>query len=178
MSGIFFLFDGRQLDEAGQAALTGNADGHSVAAEGVARQELGQRLAGQLIGVGVGLAEDFRMFDVIEGGGRDGAVDDFEANGLEGALTEIDAPDAGRRRLAEAENEEAGLRGDAGFGLGLLLGLGGRLGLDGGFGRPLGGLAAGLTRFSTVGLAGLPGDALAFGSTGPESTSSGAASSS
>ena len=38
--------------------------------------------------------------------------------------------------------------------------------------------AAGLTRFSAAGLAGLPGDALAFGSTGPESTSSGAASSS
>ena len=38
--GDLLLFDGRQLDEAGQAALAGHADGDDVAAEGVARQEL------------------------------------------------------------------------------------------------------------------------------------------
>ena len=62
--------------------------------EGVARQELLERLAGQLIGVGVGLAEDLGMLDVVEGGGDDLAVDFLEADGLEGALAEIDAPNA------------------------------------------------------------------------------------
>ena len=67
--GDLLFFDRRQLDEAGQAALAGDADGHDVAAEVVARQELLEGLAGQLIGVGVGLAEDLGMLDVIEGGG-------------------------------------------------------------------------------------------------------------
>ena len=37
------------------------------------------------------------MFDVVEGGGGGLAVDDFDAQGLEGALPEVDAPDAGLR---------------------------------------------------------------------------------
>ncbi len=93
--GDLLFLDGRQLDETGQTALTGHADGHDVAAEGVARQELVERLAGQLVGVGVGLAEDFGMLDVIEGGGDELSVDHFKADGLEAALPEIDAPDAG-----------------------------------------------------------------------------------
>ena len=35
------------------------------------------------------------MFDIIEGGRRDHAVDLFEPEGFEGALTNVDAPDAG-----------------------------------------------------------------------------------
>ena len=68
--GDLLFLDGRQLDEAGQAALAGHADGDHVALEGVARQELLQGLAGQLVGVGVGLAEDLGVLDVVEGGGR------------------------------------------------------------------------------------------------------------
>ncbi len=117
--GDLLFLDRRQLDEAGQAALAGHADGDLVAAEVVARQELFQRLAGQLVGVGVGLAEDLGMLDVVEGGGGDFAVDQFQADGLEGALAEIDAPDAGRGRLAEVEEGAARLGRDAGFGLGL-----------------------------------------------------------
>ena len=67
--GDLLFLDRRQLDEAGQAALAGDADGDQVALERVAREELLERLAGELIGVGVGLAEDLGMLDVVEGGG-------------------------------------------------------------------------------------------------------------
>ena len=88
------LFDGRQLDEAGQTALSGDGDGDDVAADLVARQELLQRLAGELIGVRVGLAEDLGMLDEIEGGGGDHALILGEADGLEAALAQVDAPHA------------------------------------------------------------------------------------
>ena len=48
-----------------------------------------------LFGLGVGLAEDLGVLDVIEGGGGDLAVDLLEAEGFEAALAEVDAPDAG-----------------------------------------------------------------------------------
>ena len=58
------------------------------------REELVQRLAGQLVGVGVGLAEDFGMFDIVEGGGDELSINFLEADGLQAALAEVDAPDA------------------------------------------------------------------------------------
>ena len=70
--GDLLLFDRRQLDEAGQAGLAGDADGDLVALDRVAREELLQRLAGELVGVGVGLGEDLGVLDVVEGGGGDG----------------------------------------------------------------------------------------------------------
>ena len=65
------FFDGRELDEAGQAALPGHAEDDGVAADGVALEKLVQRLARQLIGVGIGLAEDLGVLDVVEVGGDD-----------------------------------------------------------------------------------------------------------
>src|SRR5262249_20339538 len=53
-----------------------------------------QGLARQLVGVGVGLAEDLGVLDVVEGGGRDLAVDQFHAQSLEGTLTDVNAPNA------------------------------------------------------------------------------------
>ena len=92
--GDFLFLDRRQLDEACQAALTGYADRYHVAAEGIARQEFFQGLAHQLVGIGIGLAQDLRMLDVIEGGGRRLTVDIHEANGLESTLTHVNAPNA------------------------------------------------------------------------------------
>jgi len=88
------LFDRRQLDEAGQAGLAGDGHGDDVALGGVALEELLEGLAGELVGVGVGLGEDLGVFDVFERGCRDDAVDLFEPKGLQGTLTNVDAPDA------------------------------------------------------------------------------------
>src|SRR5262249_9399072 len=89
------LLDRRQFDEACQAALAGNADGDQVPLEAVPRQELLQGLAGQLVGVGVRLTQNLGMLNVVEGGGRDLAVDIFHAEGLQGTLAEIDPPHTG-----------------------------------------------------------------------------------
>ncbi len=70
MSAIFFSSTGGSLTKRARPLWPGHADGDHVALDAVAREELLQRLAGQLIGVGVGLAEDLRVLDVIEGGGR------------------------------------------------------------------------------------------------------------
>ena len=186
MSGIFFSSTGGSLTKRARPLWPGTLMA-TVSPRRVLRdRNLCQRLAGQLVGVGVGLAEDLGMLDVVEGGGGDLAVDDFEADGLEGALAEIDAPDAGRRRLAEVEEGAAGLGRDAGFGLGFLL-LGrrprsgrrrrrrlGRLSSAAGLSRrrlrPASAgdaLAvaspAGLMRLSAAGLAGLAGRRLGFG---------------
>src|SRR5579871_939312 len=96
--GDLLFLDGRQLDEAGQAALSRDADGHDVAAQVVARQELIKGFPRELIGVGIGLAEDFGMFDVIEGGGDDFAVNFLQADRLQAALAQVDAPNADRLR--------------------------------------------------------------------------------
>ena len=89
------LFDRRQLDKARQARLAGHAHGDLVALGRVAREELFQCFAGQFIRVGVRLREDLRMLDVVEGGGRDFAVDYLQANCFQCTLSDIDAPDAG-----------------------------------------------------------------------------------
>src|SRR5208282_4756124 len=92
---LFFL-DGRQLDEACQTALARNANGDDVRADVVARQELFHRLARELVGVGIGLAEDLGVLDVIEGGSGNLAADVFQTNGFESALPQVNAPNAGR----------------------------------------------------------------------------------
>ncbi len=82
MSAILLLLDGRQLDEAGQAALPGYGDDDHVAADLVARQELLERLARELVGVGIGLAEDLGMLNVVEVRRRDLAIGQLETDSL------------------------------------------------------------------------------------------------
>ena len=69
MSAIFFSSTGGSLTKRARPLWPGDADGDDVALDGVAREELLQRLAGELVGVGVGLGEDLRVLDVVEGGG-------------------------------------------------------------------------------------------------------------
>ena len=65
-----------------------------VALEVVAGEELLQRLAGELVGVGVGLGEDLGVLDEVEGGGRDDVVDQFQPEGFDGTLAYVNPPDA------------------------------------------------------------------------------------
>ena len=94
MSGIFFDSTGGKLDEPCQTALAGNGNRYLVAAYLVARQEELERLAHQLGRVGIGLAEDFWILDVVEGIGRDRIVlfAGDAAQRLERALANIDPP--------------------------------------------------------------------------------------
>src|SRR5436305_1438149 len=55
-----------QLDKAGQAALPGNGDRYSLARQIVARNELLQRLADQLVTIGFRLRENLGVLDIIE----------------------------------------------------------------------------------------------------------------
>ena len=72
------LFDRRQFHEPCQTALAGNADADDVVLQLIAREELIECLAGECVGVGVGLRENLRVFDVIERGGRRHAVDNLQ----------------------------------------------------------------------------------------------------
>src|SRR5262249_14780827 len=89
-----FLFDRGQLDEPGQARLAGDAHGHEVALGRVPGEELLQGLAGEFVRVRVRLRKDLRVLDVVERRGRHGPVDHLETTALDGALTDVDAPDA------------------------------------------------------------------------------------
>src|SRR5262249_8256579 len=95
--GDLLFFDRRELDEAGQTALAGDADHDRIAFEIIAREELFESLARQLIRVRVRLTENLRMFDVVEGGGGDLPVHVLQANGFQSALTQVNAPNAGSR---------------------------------------------------------------------------------
>src|SRR5579884_1185001 len=105
--GDFLFLNGRQLDEASQTALSGNADRHNIAAQVIARQEFVERFPGELIGVRVGLAEDFRMFHVIESGGDELSVNFLEADRLEAALAQVNAPNADRLNCHNVESPAA-----------------------------------------------------------------------
>ena len=93
--GNLLALDRRQLDEPRQAALAGNRDRHAVARHVVARDELLERFADQLVAIGFGLRENLRIFDVVEG------LDDHPlvvllvrtaAQRFQRALANIDAP--------------------------------------------------------------------------------------
>ena len=71
MSGIFFDSTGGSLMNRARPLWPETRDRHPVAADRVAREELLQRLAHQLGRIGVGLAENLGVFDVVEGVGRD-----------------------------------------------------------------------------------------------------------
>ena len=58
--------DRRQLDESRQARLARNRNRHPIAQHGIARKELFQRVAYQFVRIGPGLAQDFRILDVVE----------------------------------------------------------------------------------------------------------------
>jgi len=58
----------------------------------VPRQERVEGLAGELVRIGVGLGEDFRVLDVVECRCRQDAVNKFEPQGFEGTLTDVDTP--------------------------------------------------------------------------------------
>ena len=65
------LLDRRQLDELDQARLARHGDRDLAALQVVAVEERRQRLADELVGVGVGLAEDLGVFDEVERLGDD-----------------------------------------------------------------------------------------------------------
>ena len=96
MSAIFFSSTGGSLTNRARPLWPATLMATMSLPELVARQELLQRLAGELVRVGVGLGEDLRVLDVVEGGGGGLAVDEFQPQGLEGTLADVDAPDAGR----------------------------------------------------------------------------------
>ena len=89
-----FHVDGRRLKESRQTVLAGNRDRHPVAADLIASQKLCQRLADQLLGIRIGLAQNLRVFDVVERRRHQHAVLRvvLTAHGLERTVTDIDAP--------------------------------------------------------------------------------------
>ncbi len=92
--GNFLRFDRRQLDKPRQPVLTGRRNRNAVAFDLVARKKLLQRLGNQLGRFGLGLAEDFGVFDIIERIGRN-AARFFAANttqGFDAALANVNAP--------------------------------------------------------------------------------------
>ena len=94
MSGIFFDFDRRQLDEPRQARLARHRHRHPIAQHRVPRQKLLQGLADQLGRVGAGLAENLGILDVVEGLGDDllGVFVGAASQRLQSALTDVDSP--------------------------------------------------------------------------------------
>ena len=60
------LLDRGQLDELDQPSLTRNCDGNLASLDVVAIGEGRERLANQLLGVGIRLAEDLGVFDEVE----------------------------------------------------------------------------------------------------------------
>jgi hypothetical protein len=94
ISGNRLGVDGRRFEEARQAALARDGHRHAVAAGFVSRKEGRQRVLHQLVAVGVGLAEQLGILDVIEGlrDERLTVIVERAAQRLERALTDIDAP--------------------------------------------------------------------------------------
>jgi hypothetical protein len=58
----------------------------------VALKELGECFPHQLVAVSIGLAQNFRVLDVIEVCGDDRAIAFFQTNGFQTALAKIDPP--------------------------------------------------------------------------------------
>ena len=76
-------------------AWPGTRDRHLAALQVVPLQERLQRLADQLLGVGVGLAEDLGIFDEVEGLGRHlvGSLARHQLQRLQRGLADIERPD-------------------------------------------------------------------------------------
>ncbi len=119
--GDALLVDRRQLDELHQPRLARDADGDPGAGHLVPAQEGGERLAHQFFRVGVGLAENLGVFDVVErlGQERFGVLAGRELQGLECGLSNVDGPDGLDLRHANqsperidtwAEEDETGNR--------------------------------------------------------------------
>src|SRR5262249_6730053 len=92
--GYPLLLDRRQLDELDQAGLTRNGNGHLASLQLVSFQEGLEGLADELIGIGVGLAEDLGVLDVVERLGADliRALAGDQLECLECGLTNIEGP--------------------------------------------------------------------------------------
>ena len=87
-----FFFNRRQLHKPHQAALARHGYGQMVALPAVSLQESFQRLTDERILVSIGLTKDFGMFDVIEVGGNYLAIALFQADRLQAALPQVQAP--------------------------------------------------------------------------------------
>ena len=95
MSGIRFFSTGGSLMNLTSPAWPGTRDGDLAALQVVAVEEGRQRLADQLLGVGVGLAEDLGVLDEVERLGHDlvGRLARDELQRLEGGLADVERPD-------------------------------------------------------------------------------------
>ena len=93
--GDALLLDRRQLDELDQSGLAGHRDRDLASLDVVAVGERGQRLANQLVGIGVGLAQDLGVFDEVERLGHDlvRIRSGHQLEGLECGLADVDRPD-------------------------------------------------------------------------------------
>ena len=93
--GDSLLLDRRQLDELHQARLAGNGDRHLAPFQVVPFEERLQGLANELLGVGVGLAENLGVFDEVERLGHDlvGGLARCQLQGLERGLADVEGPD-------------------------------------------------------------------------------------
>ena len=77
-----------------ESEALGNFVAQELLSQGAQQLLNPQRLPHELIGVGVGLAENLRMLDVIEVTGRHLPIGFHQANGLQSALADVDPPDA------------------------------------------------------------------------------------
>ncbi len=96
ISAIFFSSTGGSLTNRARPDWPAMPMATSSLLDAVAREELLERLADEGVRVGVGLGEDLGVLDVVERGGGGLPVDQFEAQRLEGALADVDAPNAFR----------------------------------------------------------------------------------
>jgi hypothetical protein len=90
----FLHFHGRRFEELGQTALAGNADGNPVLARFVAIQELLHRFGDQQIGLCLGLAQQFRIFNIFVRLGNNVRPIKSTSQCLESALTDFNSPNA------------------------------------------------------------------------------------
>ncbi len=82
----------RQLDEPGEARLPAHADRDAAALDAVPLHEIGQRCLDERLAVVAGLGEDVLVFDDFEIGDLGSFRTANEADRLEGAVSDVDAP--------------------------------------------------------------------------------------
>src|SRR5439155_10939278 len=86
------LLDRRELDEAREARLSADADGHRAALHRVALGELGQRLDDEGLAVVAGVGEDGFVLDHVEVIDAERIPLTYELDGFESAVPDVDAP--------------------------------------------------------------------------------------